>query len=73
MMPDEDEMTLNVYPQSETLSEAFAHVLADYTWKSYAVVYENKENLIRLKDILQIHSPSSDAIMLRQLDQGLDN
>ena len=63
-------MTLNVYPDSDTLAEAFANVLVDYSWKSYTIVYENKENLIRLKDVLQIHGPQSHAITVRQLDEN---
>lgn len=60
-------MTLNLYPDSEVLAEAFADVLVDYSWASYTIIYENKENLIRLKDILQIPNPKSMAINLRQL------
>jgi glutamate receptor, ionotropic, invertebrate len=63
-------MTLNLYPDSDTLAEAFANVLVDYDWMSYTIVYENKENLIRLKDVLQIHGPDSHAIALRQLDNN---
>lgn len=64
-------MTLNLYPDSDTLAEAFANVLVDNTWKTYTIVYESKENLIRLKDILQVHDPSSQAITLRQLDNNI--
>lgn len=63
-------MTLNVYPDSDVLAEAFANVLVDYDWKTYTIIYENKENLIRLKDILQIHDPKSHAINVRQLDDN---
>lgn len=64
----EHTMTLNLYPDSDTLAEAYANVLVDYSWKSYTIIYENKENLIRLKDVLQIHDPKSLVITLRQLD-----
>jgi hypothetical protein len=53
-------MTLNFYPDAEVLAKAFSDVLIDYTWKHYTIVYENDENLIRLKDILQIHQPKSE-------------
>lgn len=66
----EHTMTLNFYPDSDILAEAFANVLTDYTWKSYTIVYESKENLIRLKDILQLHGPQSHVIALRQLDDN---
>lgn len=63
-------MTINLYPDSDVLAEAFANVLVDYSWKSYTIVYEHKENLIRLKDILQIHDPKDEVITLRQLDDN---
>lgn len=66
----DDTMTLNLYPDSDFLAEAFANVLVDYSWKSYTVIYENKENLIRLKDVLQIHDPKSMPISVRQLDDN---
>lgn len=63
-------MTLNVYPDSDTLAEALANVLVDYSWKSYTIIYESKENLIKLKDVLQIHDPQSHVIAVRQLDDN---
>lgn len=65
----EHTMTLNLYPDSDVLAESFANVLVDYSWKSYTIIYESKENLIRLKDVLQIHDPKSNAITVRQLDE----
>lgn len=53
-------MTLNFYPDAEVLAKAFSDVLIDYTWKHYTIVYENDENLLRLKDILQIHQPKAE-------------
>lgn len=53
-------MTLNFYPDSEVLARSMAGILVDYTWKSYSIIYENEENLIRLKDILEIHRPNGD-------------
>lgn len=66
-------MTLNFYPESEALAKAFAAVLIDYTWKHYTIIYENEENLIRLKDILQIHQPKAEnPITLMRLDDVID-
>ncbi|XP_070508319.1 glutamate receptor ionotropic, kainate 2-like [Chironomus tepperi] len=56
-------MTLNFYPESEALAKTVAGILIDYTWKSYTIIYENEENLIRLKDILQIHQPNGDNLV----------
>lgn len=60
-----NEMTLNIYPDTEVLSRAFAELLIDYTWKSYTIIYEDDDGLMRLKDVLQIHDPNSSPITVR--------
>jgi Receptor family ligand binding region len=60
-------MTLNFYPEAEALAKAFMTVFQDYDWKRYAIVYENDDNLIKLKDILQIHQPMSENTVLVSL------
>lgn len=60
-----NQMTLNIYPDIEVLSRAYAELLIDYTWKSYTIIYEDDDGLIRLKDVLQIHDPESSPITVR--------
>lgn len=67
---EEHSMTLNLYPDSDFLAEAYASVLDDYSWKSYTIIFESQENLVKLKDILQIHDPQSSPVTLRQLDDN---
>lgn len=47
-------------------------MLVDYDWKKYIVVYENKENLIRLKQILEIHDSQSSLNVTVQRLNGDD-
>lgn len=65
-------MTLNIHPAADVLSRAFAELLVDYTWKSYTIIYENDDGLMRLKDVLQIHDPTSAPITVRYVSVGLD-
>lgn len=65
-------ITLNMYPDAEVLSRAFAELLIDYTWRSYTIIYENDDSLMRLKDILQIHDPESSPITVLKLGDGPD-
>ncbi|XP_055683998.1 glutamate receptor ionotropic, kainate 2-like [Lutzomyia longipalpis] len=65
-------MTLNVYPDSNVLSRALADLLADYSWKSFTIIYEKDEGLMRLKDVLQIHGPQDSPITVRQLGDDPD-
>lgn len=57
--------TLNLHPDSKVLSQAYAELLTDYTWKSYTIIYEDDDSLMRLKDILQIHDPQSPPVTVR--------
>lgn len=56
-------MTLNFYPDSDAIAKTLAGILIDYTWKSYTIIYETEENLLRLKDILQVHQPNGDNLV----------
>lgn len=64
--------TLNLFPDPDELTEALADVLHDYTWKSYTIIYENRESLLRLKDILQVHNRRSRDVKLRQLHDNYE-
>lgn len=59
------DMTINIHPDPDALSRAYAELLIDYTWKSYTIVYEDDDGLVRLKDVLQIHDPQSAPITVR--------
>lgn len=60
-----ENMSLNLYPDADVLARAYAELLLDYTWKSYTIVYEDDDCLMRLKDVLQIHDPQSAPITVR--------
>ena len=68
----ENKFTINLYPDAEVLAGAFAALLVDYSWKSFTIIYENDDSLIKLKDVLQIHGPEDAPITVRQLDEGPD-
>lgn len=47
-------MTLHLRPASEVTGSAFAHLIHSRMWKSFALVYEESDQLIRLKSILTV-------------------
>lgn len=65
-------MSLNVYPDNEKLSEALAALIIDYSWKSFTIIYQTDESLMRLKDVLQIHNPDDYPITVRQIGSDPD-
>uniref|UniRef100_A0A182U976 Glutamate receptor 1 n=1 Tax=Anopheles melas TaxID=34690 RepID=A0A182U976_9DIPT len=70
--PDLQAMTINLYPEADVLSRALADLIVDYSWKSFTIIYDSDEGLMRLKDILQIHGPSDSPITIRQIDDNPD-
>ncbi|XP_040172149.1 glutamate receptor ionotropic, kainate 2-like [Anopheles arabiensis] len=65
-------MTINLYPEADVLSRALADLIVDYSWKSFTIIYDSDEGLMRLKDILQIHGPADAPITVRQIDDDPD-
>ncbi|XP_053678386.1 glutamate receptor ionotropic, kainate 2-like [Anopheles nili] len=70
--PELQSMTINLYPEADVLSRALADLIVDYSWKSFTIIYDSDEALMRLKDILQIHGPSDAPITVRQIDDDPD-
>ena len=48
------DVTLHLRPASEVTGSAFAHLIHSRMWKSFALVYEESDQLIRLKHILTV-------------------
>ncbi|XP_058825661.1 glutamate receptor ionotropic, kainate 2-like [Topomyia yanbarensis] len=65
-------MTLNLYPEADVLSQALRDLIVDYSWKSFTIIYDSDEGLMRLKDVLQIHEPEDSPITVRQIDDDPD-
>ncbi|XP_053682747.1 glutamate receptor ionotropic, kainate 2-like [Sabethes cyaneus] len=70
--PDLQAMTINLYPDADVLSQALRDLIVDYSWKSFTIIYDSDEGLMRLKDILQIHGPGDSPITVRQIDDDPD-
>lgn len=41
-------------------------------WKSFTIIYENNEGLVRLQELLKAHGPYEFPITVRQLGEGTD-
>lgn len=64
--------TRNLFPNSDHFSRGLADLIIDYDWKTFTIIYEDDYSLMRLQDILQLHSPSDSPIVLRQLSDDGD-
>ncbi|KAF5306561.1 hypothetical protein FQR65_LT07288 [Abscondita terminalis] len=65
-------VSLNFYPSATILSEGFATILKHMNWKSYAIIYQRDEALIRLQGILKIPETNDNPVTVRQLHESGD-
>ena len=63
---------MNLYPHPTTLSKAYVDLVRAWGWRSFTIVYENNEGLVRLQELLKAHGPSEFPIAVRQLGEGTD-
>ncbi|XP_044259006.1 glutamate receptor ionotropic, kainate 2-like isoform X1 [Tribolium madens] len=63
----------NLYPSPSILSKAFATLVRENDWKSYTIIYENDDGLVRLQEVLKALSPNNPSVRYRKLDFGPDH
>ncbi|OAD62636.1 Glutamate receptor, ionotropic kainate 2 [Eufriesea mexicana] len=63
---------VNLYPHPTTLSKAYVDLVKAWGWKSFTIIYENNEGLVRLQELLKAHGPSEFPITVRQLSEGAE-
>ncbi|XP_050309100.1 glutamate receptor ionotropic, kainate 2 isoform X3 [Anthonomus grandis grandis] len=63
---------VNLYPHPTTLSRAYVDIVKAWGWKSFTIIYENNEGLVRLQELLKAHGPYEFPITVRQLGEVND-
>lgn len=63
---------VNLYPHPSTLSKAYVDLVRAWGWKSFTIIYETNEGLVRLQELLKAHGPSEFPIAVRQLSDSGD-
>ncbi|XP_049802382.1 glutamate receptor ionotropic, kainate 2-like isoform X1 [Schistocerca nitens] len=63
----------NLHPHADFISQALVDVLHELKWRSYTVLYQGDESLVRLRGVLQEREPRDPPIAVRQLDEDGDN
>ncbi|XP_017772226.1 PREDICTED: glutamate receptor ionotropic, kainate 2-like isoform X2 [Nicrophorus vespilloides] len=63
----------NLFPDPKLYSMALATLLKEMRWKSYTIVYESDEGLVRLQDILKLHRSDDVPVRVRKLTPGNDH
>ncbi|XP_065092491.1 glutamate receptor ionotropic, kainate 2 isoform X2 [Ochlerotatus camptorhynchus] len=63
---------VNLYPHPSTLSKAYVDLVAAWGWKSFTIIYETNEGLVRMQELLKAHGLSEYPITVRQLSDSGD-
>ncbi|EGK96607.1 AGAP000801-PB, partial [Anopheles gambiae str. PEST] len=63
---------VNLYPHPSTLSKAYVDLVAAWGWKSFTIIYETNEGLVRMQELLKAHGLSDYPITVRQLSDSGD-
>ncbi|KAH1009764.1 hypothetical protein HUJ04_002072 [Dendroctonus ponderosae] len=72
--PQEEAATsvFNLRPNSDALSRALAALVRENDWKTYTVMYENEDSLLRLRETLKQRKPNDLSIAFICLGSGPD-
>lgn len=52
--------------------QAYVDLVRAWGWKSFTIVYENSDGLVRLQELLKAHGPSELPVAVRQLPDSHD-
>nr|AWT23260.1 IR15 [Hycleus cichorii] len=62
----------NLFPNPYQLSKALATLVRENDWKTYTIIYETDDGLIRLQELLKVYNPKDPPVMYRKLGPGPD-
>ncbi|XP_046464667.1 glutamate receptor ionotropic, kainate 2-like [Daphnia pulex] len=65
-------LSVNLYPNPASVSRAYADVINGWKWKTFTVLYEDEDGLIRLQELLQLSITPGYKIIIRQLPDSDD-
>ncbi|XP_037082452.1 glutamate receptor ionotropic, kainate 2-like, partial [Pollicipes pollicipes] len=62
-----DDYSVNIHPHPTTLSKAYVSLTQHWGWKTFTIIYEDIDGLVRLQELLKAPSSSHFKITIRQL------
>ena len=67
---ERNDLSINLFPRPAILSRAFIDLIKAWDWKSFAVMYEENEGVMRMQDVLNEAPESHWRINLYQFKPG---
>jgi ionotropic glutamate receptor len=65
-----DDLSINLYPKTAVLAEAYVDLVKAWDWKTFAIAYENNEGIIRVQDFFKEAQRNEWQIQLYQFTPG---
>ncbi|XP_070167334.1 glutamate receptor ionotropic, kainate 2-like isoform X4 [Polyergus mexicanus] len=65
-------LSLNLYPHVSSLSRIYDQLVTDLKWKSFAILYENTDSLIRMHLLLKRWDSHGNSAFMYHLGHGLN-
>ncbi|XP_043279268.1 uncharacterized protein [Venturia canescens] len=62
----------NFYPHADGLAMVLLGLVTEYEWKSYTVLYDNYDGLVRSNELLKRWNPKGYPVTIRHLGSGPD-
>ncbi|KAL0117231.1 hypothetical protein PUN28_010224 [Cardiocondyla obscurior] len=69
-LPELRGLSLNLYPHVNSLSRVYEQLVTEYKWKSFAILYDNIDSLIRMRLLLKRWNVQGDSAIMFQLGEG---
>ncbi|XP_047500047.1 glutamate receptor ionotropic, kainate 2-like [Penaeus chinensis] len=67
-----EDYSVNLYPHPSSLSKAYLDLVRLFGWKSFCILYEDNEGLVRLQELLKTPPPNEFKVTIRQLPRDDD-
>lgn len=59
---------VNIHPFPDVLTRTYYDLIKRWGWEDFVILYENKESLLRVGELVKIFDPSEHTVVLKQLD-----
>lgn len=59
---------VNIHPFPDVLTRTYYDLIRRWAWKDFVILYENKESLLRVGELVKLFDPTEHKVVLKQLD-----
>ncbi|GJQ75980.1 hypothetical protein Trydic_g18034 [Trypoxylus dichotomus] len=60
--------TINIYPNLNKLQKGIGKIVESLQWKVYAILYEDRDSIIRLKEVIKQSKIGKESVLLKKLE-----